>query len=83
MIGYKHLNILKTHCKGHINEKYVQMLVKIKEILNKTTFSYAPKLLVPLYTTYTQHTNFISGPNLVPPRYLDNTLPPLELRREF
>ena len=44
----------------------LQLLVKIKEILTKATFSYAPKLLAPFYTTYIQHTDLTFGPNLVP-----------------
>ena len=57
-----------------LNEEYVQLLVKIKEILNKFTFSYSPKLLAPFYTTYTPHTDCIFGPYLIPPRYLENKL---------
>ena len=48
------------------------MLVIIKEILTKNVFLYTPKLLVPFYTTYTQHADFLFGPNLVPARSPDN-----------
>ena len=34
-------------------------------------FCMPPKHLVPFSTTYTQHTDFIFGPNLVPPKSLN------------
>ena len=64
----------KPHCVDHINEEYVQLLVNIKEILTKTTFSFGLQTFSPFYTTYTQHTDFIFGPNVVPQRYPDNKL---------
>ena len=50
---------IKPHYIDHIIEEYVQLLVKIKEILTKTTFLYALDLLAPFYTTYTSHKDFI------------------------
>ena len=44
------------------------MLVIIKEILTKMYICTPPKFSVPFYTTYTQHTDFIFGPNLVSPK---------------
>ena len=41
------------------------MLVKVKEILTKIHFV-CPQTLVPIYTTSTQHTDFIFCPNLAP-----------------
>ena len=74
-ISYKHPNILKTHCIDHINEEYVQLLVKFKEIITKTTFLYAPWNFSPLLHYTTQHTDIIFGSNLVPPPwYLDYKL---------
>ena len=59
-------HLKNTHCIDHINEEYVQMLVQLKEILNKIHFCMPPELSAPIYTTSTQHTDFIPGPNLAP-----------------
>ena len=60
IIYYKCPTILKkAHCVDPTNEEYVQLLVKIKEILNKIAFSYASlnvgTLLHYLYTIYRSH----------------------------
>ena len=44
------------------------MLVKIKEILTKMYFHMPSELSVPIYTTFTQHTDFFICSNLVPLR---------------
>ena len=48
------------HCTDHRKKtNYVQMLVELKEILTTMYFCTPPELLVPIYTTYTQHADFI------------------------
>ena len=68
----KTIKYIKSHCTDHIKIDYVHMLVIIKEILAKNVFSYVPELLAAFYTTYTQHTDFPFGPNLVHSKFADN-----------
>ena len=53
--------IKNAHCVDAINNEYVQLLVKIKGISMKTVFFVLFKILLPIYTTYIQHTYFIFG----------------------
>ena len=62
----KMLKHIKMYCRDHINDNSVYMLVDLKEILTKIHFCTPPELLALIYTTYTQHTDFIFSPNLVP-----------------
>ena len=50
-----------------INYKFTRVN-QIKDILVKTVFLCAPKLSLPIYTTYIQHTYLIFGPHLDPPQ---------------
>ena len=72
ILSKKHLHILKAYCTDHIKTHNVLMLVIIKEILTKNVFLYAIKFSAPFYTTYTQHTDFLFGPNLVTQKSPDN-----------
>ena len=44
------------------------MLVELKEILTKIHFCMPPNLLVPIYTTVTQYTDFIFIHKVSPPK---------------
>ena len=61
----KMLKHIKIHCTDHIKTNYIQMLVEIKKYQWNCIFVH-PKLLVSIYTTLTQHTDVIFGPNLSP-----------------
>ena len=52
-------------CRSHKDKLYTNVS-KIKEILTKMYFLCLTKDLVPIYTTFTQYTDFIFGSNLVP-----------------
>ena len=68
----KNLNILKNTLHRPHKDTLFTYVSNNKRSINENVVLYAPKLSAHFYTTYTQHTDFIFGPNLVPPKSLHN-----------